>query len=513
MALIFLGGLLYFILHVAPKFDPKNKAEEYLRNNQFFEAINEYKKILNDRPLDFITHYRLAEIYFRTKDFDNALVHYEMVLSIGNFNYEVDKVDIQKKVANIYMGRDDFYNAFKISSEILKSYPSNEDALYNTAFISLGQEEFEFSQRQFSKLIKLEVKNFNVYFAAGISAYQNQKGNESIEYFRKAVELKPDSEIANLAMALALKRKSNYNKSYNFVTKLLGRVTDPDVLFVLMRLEAFLLLHLRRYDEALKKFEILLQFAKSNGFEEESLLTEYDLGFACIMAEKTGKAYDYWNKLGEKKRIYKNLQNLIMTLRREMDSSSKDLYNESISDFVDDWMKNSFSNNLLWDICGLKSEEKVNLRDILTSMKAMGDSKESSGDSPVISSDVDYINSFVKLDTETFRIISNRLVEKIGYKVDQILTTYKESDGVDFMAKNKDTGAPVYVWVRRWTKMKVGEISLRNLAQAVNDMKAKEGVLMTTAELTEGALNSMDMLKKIRVVLPDELNKNLKDIM
>ncbi len=360
-------------------------------------------------------------------------------------------------------------------------------------------------------------KSFDVQFGAGICAFENQKVNDAVEYFRKAAELKPDSDIASLAAAIALRKKSNYNKAQNYVEKLLARVDDADVRFVLMRLEAFILLQLRKYDEAMKKFELLLQFAKNNNYAEETNMVEYDLGFVCIKSEKTGRAYDYWNKLYEKKRNYKNLPNLIMTLRREMDNAGKEHkeeYEDSTADYADEWMKNAFSPSFLWDICGLKSEIKIDLKNIIAQFKTQAAENK---DIPVDASSADigsadYIATFVKLDTETFRIISNRLVEKAGYKVDEILQTYRESDGVDFMARDKATDEVAYVWVRRWTKMKVGEISLRNLAQAVNDMKAKQGVLFTTADLTENAAKSMDMLSKIRLVLPDELNGYLKNL-
>jgi restriction endonuclease Mrr len=93
------------------------------------------------------------------------------------------------------------------------------------------------------------------------------------------------------------------------------------------------------------------------------------------------------------------------------------------------------------------------------------------------------------------------------------MTTYREPDGVDFWAIDIKTQEPVYVWVRRWKKTKVGEIPLRNFAQAINDLKAKGGLFVTTTGLTEGAEGSLQQLNKVRVVGPDELDQYLKGLL
>ena len=67
---------------------------------------------------------------------------------------------------------------------------------------------------------------------------------------------------------------------------------------------------------------------------------------------------------------------------------------------------------------------------------------------------------------------STRLVLKLGNKVDEILHTYRDSDGVDILSQSEENDDKVLVWVRRWKDSKVGEITLRNFAQAVNDIKA-----------------------------------------
>ena len=100
IVVIFLGLLSYYIFYIAPKLNPVNKAETFEGQKLFREAIFEYRKALDRKPEDFIVHYRLANLYLKLKEFDQAAIHLEEILRINKFNYEVDKLDVQKKLAD-----------------------------------------------------------------------------------------------------------------------------------------------------------------------------------------------------------------------------------------------------------------------------------------------------------------------------------------------------------------------------------------------------------------------------
>jgi len=179
----------------------------------------------------------------------------------------------------------------------------------------------------------------------------------------------------------------------------------------------------------------------------------------------------------------------------------------SIMETITAWMEEAFPQNLLWDMCGLKGSKRYNLKDVVVTTRITFDDGKPSSTSD------DIIQKYIALDTENFRIISNRLASKLGFKVDQILQTYREADGVDFLAVNPETKDKVLIWVRRWTKTNVGEITLRNFAQAINDMKVKQGILITTADLTDIAKETLKQLSKILVIYPDEIEKLLRGLL
>jgi tetratricopeptide (TPR) repeat protein len=509
---IFLGLLSYYLFYIAPKLNPINKAVAFEEQKMFKEAIFEYKKALDRNPKDFTVHYKLANIYLNQKEFDQAAIHLEEILKIDKFNYEVEQLDVQKKLTRVYYSRHDIGGAFQIFLDILKLYPGDVESLYHVSFIILGQEEFDVAQKYFDRLVRIKPDDFEIQFGAGICSYQNQKMGNAIEYFKNALSIKPNSEVANLSIAFAFYKKGEYKQAIIHLNKLSESPVYTEVKFIAKRLSAFANIQSKRYDQGIQLFEELLEIARNNDMEDEILLTLYDIGFACVSAERTQHAYEYWSELYQMNRSYKQVDSLVTLLRKEMEVNFKQLrdsFDISVADYVDDWTKESFPPNFLWEICGLKSDREIDVKHAMVSAR-VSSSKDAYESDIIYSTDIrELIDKFCNLDTESFRIISSRIVEKLGYKVDQILQTYRETDGVDFLTISTEDKERTLVSVRRWVKMKVGEIPLRNFAQAINDVKVKRGLFVTTSELTAPAEGSLKNLSKVKVVYPNQVGELL----
>jgi tetratricopeptide (TPR) repeat protein len=515
IVVILLGAFYYYITAIRPKLRPAYRAEMFEKQNMLPEAAIEYRKILDDCPDDFTAHFRLGDIYLRLNETDNAINHFEEVMRLGKFNFAVDRVDVQKKLANAYYMRDEIEKVFGSYLDVLNASPSDPEALYHVAFIALGQEEFEMAQRYFEKLVKVNRDDFSVFFGAGICSYQNQKVSDAVNNFQAALTVNPRSDAGNLAMAMGLFRKKDFKQSLVYANEIVTSTKDPAVLFIGKRLMAFINLQLKKNEEALKIFEEINTNAKSNESQDDIMMSLFDLGYAYIRSDKLSQAYAYWNELYQIDKTYNNIQRLVTVLRKEMDAEAKkkrDEFEVSILDGIDDWALAPFPQNFLWEVCGLKAKTRFDIKNVLVSTRIFvqreGDADSKAG----LSDSGDRLQRFMELDAENFRIASNRVLAKMGYKVDQILQTYREPDGVDFMANSIETKEKTLVWVRRWKKTQVGEIPLRNFAQAINDNKLRQGIFVTAGELTEGAKGSLDKLGKVMIIYPEQLNEFLRGI-
>src|SRR5208337_1289325 len=90
-AVIILGVIVYYIYFLAPKFNPRTKAELFLQNNRIDEAIIEFRKVLENNPMDISVHAKLSDLYLNQGKIDLAVRHLERVVEINRFNSEVEK--------------------------------------------------------------------------------------------------------------------------------------------------------------------------------------------------------------------------------------------------------------------------------------------------------------------------------------------------------------------------------------------------------------------------------------
>lgn len=514
LAIVF-GAVFIYIYIVAPRINPLRRAENFISQHMVEEAILEYKKILDARPNDFTVHWKLARIYYDQKQYDESLLHLEEIIRIGTFTVEVQKSKVLKMLAELYLLRDDTAKVFQNYYELLKTNPTDEDALYHVAFILLGQEYFDAALRHFERLMKVGRKDFEVLFGAGIAAFQLQKTEEAAEYFKQAIELNPRSDVANLAMAIVLYHRHDSKGAMKYVRIIIDNSDDPEAVFVAKRLYGIFALQGRKPVEGAAMLEEALNEARGRDKGEEAMLL-YDLGFVMREAGMIDQAYEYWNQLYQLDRGYKNVQHLITLIRKDMDTSPKamarDREEESmLNDYKQEWLNTVVPHDFLWNACGLKSPTRIDIGGYLHGARDAREeptgTKKTGGGASAQS-----IDALYELDTENFRIVANRVVAKLGYRVDEILPTYRESDGVDFMASQISTKDKTLIWFRRWNNLRVSDITIRNFAQAVNDTKSKAGLFITTSELTDAAREAASRLSKVKIVLPDELAQVLASL-
>ncbi len=517
--LVILGALVLYLYVLAPKLNVLKRADALMRQNMVSEAITELKKALDNNPSNSVAHYRLAEIYLKHRDTDNAVLHLDSIMKIGKFNYEVERTSVEKKLAHCYISRGDKEGAFQLYADVFAVYPGDPEALYHLAFISLGQEYFELAQKLFDRLVQVERHGFDILFGAGIANYQTQKTNEAAGFFKEALGINPYSDIGNLAMSLTLRRKRDYKTALNYAKMIVDHAKDPTALFIGSRLLGLLLVQAKRAVEGVRVLEDLLAHARKNEMTEEVSMILYDLGFSALNAEITDHAYEYWNQLYQHDKSYRDIQMLVTDLRKEMDADLRQ--NEggdgTVIEHTRQWLEEAFPEDFLWNICGLKSDTRVNIRNVVATIRTPSDRGDEKGQesSPAAADAEERIAAFQKLDPERFKIVSNRVLAKMGYRVDEIMGTYRDSDGVDFLAhasteKEKET---ILVWVRRWKDIRVGEIPIGNFDQAMHDFKVKEGVFITASELTPGGLSVAKKLPEIRIVDSQELGMLLSGLL
>jgi len=505
-------GLTVYLSYIKPRQNPLKRAIELIKQNKLVEAVDEYKKSLLSKADPFDIHYRIAGLYEKLKNYDQVIYHLNEILRIDKYDTDVQKLSVFKMLAQAYYFLNDIEHAFQTYFEILKINPDDAEAHYHISFIALGQSEFDIAQKYFEKLVKLQ-DNFESFFGAGICSYQNKKNADAVNYFKEALTLKPNSDIAAMAISFALQRAGKYTEAILYASKLAGRIIEDEVRYIAKRLLAFLNLEAGKNQEGFQQMTELLSFAREKNMQDEIKLTLYDLGFACVKNSQMNQGFNCWEELYHMDNSYEDIRELLNLIKKDINrGSASDGFENTIFDYVDDWERSAFSPNFLWNICGLKSNDIIDIKNIIVPAKIYKGRGNKQAAAAGSEESGDRIADFCNLDNENFRMTSTRLIVKLGNKVSEILHTYRDADGVDILSQSADNNDKVLVWVRRWKDSKVGEITLRNFAQAVNDIRAQKGIFITSAELTNAAEHSLVKLTKISVIYPGELNDLLKGL-
>ena len=112
----------------------EDKADKYMKNHLYLEAINSYKKAINKQESGTL-HQKIGKAYIYLKDYSNADIHYKKSLELGNSNdssfFEYGKVLVilnHKKEAKKYF--DQYLKAYPKDFDAA-SYISSFDSIYN----------------------------------------------------------------------------------------------------------------------------------------------------------------------------------------------------------------------------------------------------------------------------------------------------------------------------------------------------------------------------------------------
>ncbi|MCU0821143.1 MAG: tetratricopeptide repeat protein, partial [Spirochaetes bacterium] len=383
------GAGLYYFLGFRPKRNPLNKAKLYIKQNNYNEAVNELKRVLYLNPNATKVHYQIADLYLKLKKNEEAIFHLTEIIRIDKYDYEIEKMDVEKKLAKAYMATSNITEAIQTYINILNIYPEDVEALYHVSFSILGQEEFDIAQKFLSRLIKFK-DSFEIYFGIGICYYQNNKFKEAAANFKEALTLKSDSDIANIAVAFALMRDENYKEAVAYARNLINSTGNENVKFIAMRMLAVLLIHSGKGNESVSILENMLQTVKGKNMDDERKLTLYDLGFACVRTGKINKARNYWSELEKLDPEFKNVGDMLKLIDKELNSrfgDSNEDFEVYAADHADEWLANIFPRGFLWEICGLKSKKKFDIKNMFVTTRVAGAKVESASEIPAESFD------------------------------------------------------------------------------------------------------------------------------
>ncbi len=184
-------------LERAGKITLRDLAFQALVEKKVTRALDFFTKYLSQHPDDALTHTGLATVYALMGDMENALVY-------AKKGFEGQSSEYATLMLGYIEGlRGDYQSAIKRYRQVLSMAPDSSPAKFNLAYIYLKIEEYQkaldimlpleetLKSNEDKKFLRAKTLNNIGYCYWGLG-----NSSKDVEYFRKALDVMPDFDIA-----------------------------------------------------------------------------------------------------------------------------------------------------------------------------------------------------------------------------------------------------------------------------------------------------------------------------
>ncbi len=210
------------------RLDPKDADNDlklgrlYSLNNQRDKAEEVYRRVLNSDPDSMSALGSLAQLYFDSGDYDQAVVLLKRIPES-----EID-ARTMAMLAFAYAQARDYDNAIATYQKLLAQSPENQDVrrAYSEALAGAGK--FAAARTELQKIIKLEPQDGPTYLRLGQIDRQEGKFDQARQELDKARSFMPDSLEVAYQQVLLEDAAGNEDKAVQLLQALLKQSERPE---------------------------------------------------------------------------------------------------------------------------------------------------------------------------------------------------------------------------------------------------------------------------------------------
>ena len=541
--------LLVVLFAIKILFRDKNKIKV---KKDMLKKISELKKGLSDDSEDYDSMYQLAYLEDKTGDYESALDIYDKLAYTGYLDNLADAEVLQicKRLEDKYDKLDEKEKSFAYLTKIIKLEPNNIFYLIKIGTI-LGENGYNLiASNYFNKALlsknEFEVESLKVAAFSFFSIKDYGKSIKFLEEFYKRVlkySNRNSMEVHNIEKSLIsmyiILDELNIAKSF-IESVLIEKNIDEDFKFYINKMYLFILYKLGDNERFKKVYDNLYElYLKNSNVDYADLILDYSFySYFLREIEFSIKYFEIIKSFNKPKfeiydidTILEYLNQIIranyqLTLLRDLKNSDENKYiNDNYEKYIDKanietWetsiniWENSFV-DLSYMSNLIQVEKTVNIDGkILEDLKKVVDSAEYSNNK-ILTKKVDKIYD---LDINEFRklcknIITSKLSYVIAQEYEDKFNNNINGDEINFLAYNikgskKDL---TLISFKRWKKSSIGELMIRDFYMMVNEVDAKNGILIVPTELSNSAKSYVSHNDRITVYSRDQFNNLLKD--
>ncbi len=479
LSIVALLALLAWLLTLR-KSNPFHLVQRLMDEGQYDEAVVKLTAMAEDVDLAPRSYVYLAECHEQLGARDLARTCYRKAIDAGAFDDKDREIEIYKKIGEIYRAENDTEGFFEICLEILRLNPGDELANQEVGMLALGDGHYGVAE----VYLKAAMQNSDdpqLVLAYAVTLWQIGERDTAVGLVEKLVADGDEGNVFSLIYATMATFGIHLAKGRQFSQKLISETKDESVQQLLYNIFLFQCYQGKALREAL---DFLKRQNEANALPTEKRREyQYLLLILYLNEEMFLEASRLYRELAEADDEYRDLRHL----RVFIDQIDLNPHAENLKPFKQ-ILKDNFEPLLMPDLTYAISGFRKNRGLTITKFFDM------TGPVPSLRIEYDVMTAeksadlFMQMMPEEFQKFVLYIITNLEYN-EPVKEASGEKDLVLYSAissKSKSIRA-LFAFYRLRTGAHISDISLRNLQNKMQSLKADKTYIISSAQLTEGA--------------------------
>ena len=547
-ALIILGLLFATLVLLKTVILKKDKVK---KPKALKKRIEELNKRLKQNQHDYDAMFQLANIEEEFGSKEKALSMYKTLLDENFFNNK-EKIEMYKKLELICEELGDIEQAFKYTLIINKEEPENKYYYTKVAHTLVEEGYYKLAYEYYHRALVLK-SEFSIedFKYAAFASFQVKDYKKTIIYLEKLYK-KMCKDINQYKMDIAKLMQSlvsiyilsdEINIAKTFIEEaFIYKAIDSDNRLYMNKIYLFILYKLDDNKKFTEIYNKLIDMYKINNDSIDIADLIFDYGFYSYFLKDIKSSIMYFNIVKsfniELYNIF-NINDILEYLKNVEVANSqltklyeeKKIYDSKYkNDNFENYIKKEYIDNWekainLWEgsfihldyISNLVETKKtMNIEEVLKEFKLHDIVNNNVKEYTKTSAPSNKIDKIFNLSFSDFKkICQNIISSKLSYTIVQEYIDSADKikgDEIDYLAYNNKMARVELTLIsfRRWKKIDIGELSIRDFFMKVQESGAKNGILIVPAELTKSARSYVSHNESITVYSKHQFNNLLK---
>ena len=296
------GAVAFFLFRsmLAPK--RVDSLCKLLKQNKTQSVIKAAKQIVAKDARNADAHYMLGLAYDQENKQELALMEFQTVNQIGNFEGYVDEVPFRKKISELYVKFNQPEEALKEYLLLLKREPDNSDYYFQIGRIFEDRNRTDKALQYYQKAVELAPGNGEARARQGLLLYRAKKPVEARAALDAAVRLQQDNYEAWYYIGKILKDSKDCVSAMSAFEK---ATRDPALKLKALIERGGCLISGGHFDRAISELTRAAKLADDDS--NEGLYAHYFLAHCYEKKRSIEQAIEEWEFIYSKKPAFKDV--------------------------------------------------------------------------------------------------------------------------------------------------------------------------------------------------------------